>query len=208
VFAANAGLIYKNTFIPSEFKHPQRQVEEPYFQHWFESMDFDIPTRSRDRLSFEGAGDALFSSSRKILWMGFGHRTSGDYKFYLDTVFEDTNVIVRPLQLVDPRWYHLDTCFCPLDSGELLWYPPAFSPEARAVIELWYEDNDIKVSEEDALAFACNAVSVGDNIIVPRISEELESTLTDHGYYVTSVDMSQFLRSGGACKCLTIEVVE
>lgn len=210
VFAANAGLIFKDMYINSKFKHEERQGEEDYFEEYFDAHDYDMlefPDPNRT-LSFEGAGDALFSADRKHLWFGYGWRSSGDYKFKLDEMFENTDVIVRPLKLVDPRWYHLDTAFCPLDTGELLWYPPAFDAHSQMVIESWYEGKDIKVSEEDALRFACNAVSVGKNIVIPHCSDDLFFNLMDRGYGVLTVDMSQFLRSGGACKCLTLEVVE
>ena len=206
VFMANAGVVYENIFIPSRFKHVERQVEQPYFEKWFVDHKFELRTEN-STVSFEGAGDALFNKNRSILWMGFGVRSGGDYKFVLDRLLEDTDVIVRPLQLVDPRFYHLDTCFCPLDTGELLWYPPAFSEHAQAVIELWYKDKMIKVSEADALRFACNAVSICGTIILPEVSYSLYSKLEERGYTISMVDMSQFLRSGGACKCLTLELV-
>lgn len=216
VFAANAGLAINGTFIPSKFKHAERQVEEPYFYEYFKNHGFDMrgidpenPPNElmKGPLSFEGAGDALYSSDRKILWMGYGHRTSGNFKFALDYLLEDENAIVRPLKLIDSRWYHLDTCFCPLDTGELLWYPEAFDDQSRSVIELWYDKRNIKVSESDALRFACNSVSVGRNIVMPLQSDELFFELGDRGYNVISVDMSQYLKSGGACKCLTLELV-
>ena len=205
VFTANAGLIYKNIFVASRFKHPQRQVEEEHFEAWFKDHFFDM--HKQEKLSFEGAGDALFSKDRINLWMGYGFRTSGDFKFELDKIFEQTDVIVRPLGLVDPRFYHLDTCFCPLDTGELIWYPPAFDQHSQDVINLWYKNKMIVVSEEDALKFACNAISVNDNIIFPRISTNLLNELNVRGYNPIEVDMSEFLLSGGACKCLTLEVI-
>lgn len=206
VFAANAGLIFKNKFILSRFKHPERQAEEPYFSNYFMSkFDLWIPEAEP---SNEGAGDALFSSDRQRLFMGFGFRTHGDFKFKLDVLLEDDGVYVIPLRLVDPRWYHLDTAFCPLDTGEVLWYPGAFDAYSQSIVEAWYKDKMIAVSEEDALRFACNAVSIGNTIVMPHQSDELYFKLTDRGYRVVSVDMSQFLRSGGACKCLTLEVVE
>ena len=69
---------------------------------------------------------------------------------------------VVALKLTDQRFYHLDTCFCPLDGGYVLYYPPAFDAASRAAIERLVPDaRRIAVGEEDALAFACNAVSAG-----------------------------------------------
>jgi N-dimethylarginine dimethylaminohydrolase len=217
VFMANAGLIFKDTFIPSQFKHEERRVEEPFFRNWFNEKGFEessfsnyemSPEEHRPRITFEGAGDALFSADRKTLWMGYGFRTHSDAKHALDWIFEwDEDVIVRPLKLVDPRWYHLDTCFCPLDNGDVLWYPNAFDEYSRDYIETWYPGSrNIKVSEEDALAFACNSISVGRHIVMPQISDDLLFELVKRGFQVSICDMSQFLRSGGACKCLTLEV--
>lgn len=213
VFTANAGLIYQNKFLPSRFRYEERQAEETYFIDWYLKHCFNILSdveieEPREFNSFEGAGDALFDKSKGILWYGFGFRSSLTYKSTLDREFDETDMIVRPLGLVDPRWYHLDTCFCPLDNGGCLWYPGAFDEHAQYTIETWYGDSAIAVSEEDALGFACNAVSVGSTVITPTISEDLLYTLNERGYAVVQVEMSEFLKSGGACKCLTLEVIE
>ena len=214
VFTANAGLIYGDLFITSRFKHEERQAEENYFQSYFCDHYFIVRGSKFDRsitpnMTFEGAGDALFSADRKHLWYGFGFRSSFDYKKKLDELFEDhESIIIRPLALKDPRFYHLDTCFCPLDTGELLWFPEAFDDHSRMIIESWYCDKMISVKEEDAVRFACNAVSVGHKIILPEVSDDLRDDLTMRGYEVIQVNMDQFLRSGGACKCLTLEVIE
>jgi N-dimethylarginine dimethylaminohydrolase len=212
VFTANAGITYFGKFLPSRFRHEERAVEEPFFINWFLEHGFevstDLPHEDRALASFEGAGDALFNSERTILWYGFGFRSSFMFKPFLDEYFDSTDVIVRPLELVNDSFYHLDTCFCPLDTGELLWYPGAFSEYSQMVIESWYADKNIKVSEEDAKRFACNAVSVGTAIVTSKITPFLKQKLTSRGYYVIECDMSEFMKSGGGCKCLTLEMVK
>jgi N-dimethylarginine dimethylaminohydrolase len=209
VFTANAGLIYRNQFLPSRFRYEERAVEEPFFINWFSNHQFSVnttlPSLERSTASFEGAGDALFNSDRTILWYGIGFRSSFEFKPLLDKFFELSEIVVRPLELVNPNFYHLDTCFCPLDTGELLWYPDAFSDHSRTVIETWYDGRDIKVSTEDAKKFSCNAVSVGHCIVTPTITQDLRDRLTERGYSVIECDMSEFMKSGGACKCLTLE---
>ncbi len=211
VFTANAGLIYKGKFIPSYFRYLERAAEEPFFMNWMiHSFDvvFEQPGGPRTTHSFEGAGDALFEKNgRDTLWLGFGYRTGLGCKGWLDSIFADNKTIVRPLQLVDQRFYHLDTCFCPLDTGELLWYPGAFDDHAQYVIKGMFGDKAITVHEEDAVKFACNAVSVDTAIVLPKITPYLKSLLTSRGYSVFEQDMSEFMKSGGACKCLTLEVV-
>lgn len=34
-------------------------------------------------------------------------------------------------ELVHPKFYHLDTCFAPVDQTTALWYPPAFSENTK-----------------------------------------------------------------------------
>ena len=205
VFTANAGSLYKGSFIPSRFRHPERQVEEPYFIDWFLSQKYLVNLDPPDRAqSFEGAGDALFNVERNILWFGFGFRSSLSYTAVLKELLP---VTIYSLQLADPRWYHLDTCFCPLDTGHLLWYPPAFSEQAQKDILAVYGDKAIAVSEVDALSFACNAVSIDTTVVLPCVSTELISILTGHKLIPVQVNMSEFLKSGGACKCLTLEVI-
>ena len=213
VFTANAGLAFKGTFVPSYFRHLERAGEESFFVNeavgsWrLRLAGFDVPG-TREQQAFEGAGDALYDRHTDILWLGFGFRTQLGFKHILETALEQYSCSIRPLQLADPRWYHLDTCFCPLDNGQLLWYPGAFSPHSQYTIRTWYPDA-IAVSEEDALKFACNAVSVGDHLILPRCSDELKNRVErEAGVAVTQVDMSQYLRSGGAAKCLTLELIQ
>lgn len=217
VFTANAGLIYKNKFLPSRFRFEERAAEEPFFTNWFKNKNFQIVDFEIDRcqgqlrsnIAFEGAGDALFNSNKNILWFGFGFRSTFAFKTLLDKFFDNTEVIVRPLLLVDPRFYHLDTCFFPTDTGHLIWYPPAFSEFSQYIIRSWYEgEKSIEVSEQDALNFACNGVSIGSSLIMPLISEKLEKQLLSMGFVVGTVDMSEFMKSGGSCKCLTLEMIE
>ncbi len=214
VFIANAGLLYRGSFVPSRFKFEERGAEEPFFKRVFSSYTLRdlVPIESREHFSFEGAGDALFDRHRNNMWLGFGFRTALGYKPILEQALEDIQPeetpTVRPLQLVDPRFYHLDTCFCPLDTGQLLWFPEAFAEHSRYVIDLWYGSNGITVSEEDALNFACNAISIGRRVIMPLTSKYLRDDLARFGLDVVQVDMSQFKRSGGACKCLSLEEVE
>jgi ornithine--oxo-acid transaminase len=111
------------------------------------------------------------------------------------------------LHLVDPRFYHLDTCFAPLEDGSLLYFPPAFDAESLAKIEGFYPvQKRIVVGERDAVSFACNAVNIGKTIVLNRISEELEKELRSRGFEVIQVELDEFLKAGGAAKCLVMKL--
>jgi len=205
VFTANAGLVRDGIVALSSFHHAERQGEEPHFRKWFADSGFAIREIPR-ATPFEGEGDALFDPAGTRLWAGHGLRTrAASHRFLTET----WNVEVLSLGLIDPRFYHLDTCFCPLSNGDLMYYPPAFDQPSRDLIEAHYpQSHRIIVNEADALRFACNAVNVGHAIILNEISQQLCDQLKLRGFTVVQVKLSEFLKAGGAAKCLVLRLSE
>ncbi len=205
VFTANAGLVKGRRFILSRFRYPERQYEEPYFADWFMDRGYEVSLMPRD-LPFEGAGDALFDRREARLWMGHGHRSLQGAR---DVLGERLGMEVVLLKLVDNRFYHLDTCFCPLEGGHLLYYPAAFDDASRAQIEaLVPAARRIAIEEEDALAFACNAVNIDARVIVNRATPAFVKALGRCGYEVLQTPLSEFMKAGGSAKCLTLRLDE
>lgn len=205
VFTANAGLVLGDNVVLSRFYHPERQGEEPHFKKWFEDNGFTVYELPKD-LPFEGAGDALLDREGRWLWAGYGFRSELDSHPYL-AKWLDIEVI--SLQLVDSRFYHLDTCFCPLTNGYLLYYPPAFDFYSNRLIEMRVPpEKRIIVNDDDAGNFACNAVNVGDVVVMNQVSDSLSSRLRDVGFTVIQTPLSEFLKAGGAAKCLTLRTTE
>ncbi len=170
VFTANAGLVRNGIVALSSFHHPERQGEEPHFRRWFRESGFAVREIPR-ATAFEGEGDALFEADGSRLWAGHGLRTREASHRHLTGLWD---LEVVSLRLVDPRFYHLDTCFCPLSNGDVMYYPAAFDAESQMRIEARYSPaKRICVSEADALRFACNAVNVGRTILLNGISPEL-----------------------------------
>lgn len=204
-FTANAGLVLENTFVPSRFRNPERQGEEAHNIRWFTAQGFDVRHLPAG-LTFEGAGDALFDRALPRLWMGYGHRTDLAAAPALSSLLQIETI---PLGLADPRFYHLDTCFCPLSRGHLLYFPAAFDAAARAEIEARVPaDKRIAVGDEDALAFACNAINLGDVVVLARASAVLRAALENAGYRVVETPLGEFLKAGGSAKCLSLRVDE
>lgn len=205
VFTANAGLVLGKTVVLSRFFHKERQGEEPYFQAWFASQGFTVHELPKD-LPFEGAGDALLDREGRWLWAGYGFRSELDSHPYLA---EWLDIEVLSLRLVDQRFYHLDTCFCPLTGGYLLYYPPAFDSYSNRLIELRVPaEKRIAILEPDAVNFACNAVNIGQTVIMNKISNDLKGRLGAVGFTVIETPLTEFLKAGGAAKCLTLRVTE
>lgn len=204
-FTANAGLVLGHVFVPSRFRHPQRQGEEALFTDWFRQHGYVI-RELPETMDFEGAGDALFDRTARRLWLGYGHRSDAGVA---DALAPLLDIETMPLRLVDPRFYHLDTCFCPLSGGWLLYYPAAFDEAAKAAIAKYVpEGRRIAVDEEDALAFACNAVNLDDTVVLNRASDALKATLHAAGFRVVETPLDEFLKAGGSAKCLTLRLDE
>jgi N-dimethylarginine dimethylaminohydrolase len=199
VFTANAGLVYRDTFFVSSFRFGVRQGETPYFARWAESHGFEVVSLPAGYF-FEGAGDALFCGETLFA----GYRFRSDVRSH-HWVAGRVGVEVLPIELIDPRFYHLDTCFCPLAEGEAIYYPGAFDDYGRSVLRDRIP-RLIEVSSEESVSFSCNAVVVGRNVVlnagVPKLARSLESA----GYAVYPRELTEFIKSGGSAKCLTLRL--
>ncbi len=205
VFTANAGLVKGRDFVVSRFRYPERQYEEPYFADWFMDRGYQVSLMPRD-VPFEGAGDALFDRGEACLWMAHGHRSISAAR---EVLFERLGIDAVTLKLVDTRFYHLDTCFCPLEGGYVLYYPAAFDEASRSVIEKRVPAaRRIAIDEEDALAFACNAVNIDDKLVVNHATPAFVRTLASKGFEVLQTPLSEFMKAGGSAKCLTLRLDE
>ncbi|MDX1565968.1 MAG: arginine deiminase-related protein, partial [Phycisphaeraceae bacterium] len=200
-FVANAGLRLDGCFVPSVFRVPQRAAEVPHFIRWFTEAGDRIKTIPEDR-AFEGEGDALFHPGRALLWAGYGVRSALLSHRDLRRLFR---IEVASLRLTDERFYHLDTCFCPLPDGAAMYHPAAFDDRSLKLIHrIVPEDRRIEVSEEDALGFCCNAVRIGRTLIAHHGSAELKKQLARLDFELITTPLDQFLKAGGGAKCLTL----
>jgi ornithine--oxo-acid transaminase len=203
VFTANAGLARDGVVAISSFFHAERQDEEMHFRRWFAEAGYEVVDTPRGT-PFEGEGDALFSVDGTRLWVGYGTRTLETSHAALRELWD---VEVVGLHLVDPRFYHLDTCFAPLEDGSVMYFPAAFDAVSLEKIEALYPaEKRVVVKEADAVCFACNAVNLGKTIVLNRISAELEGELRWRGFEVVQVELDEFLKAGGAAKCLVMKL--
>ncbi len=202
VFTANAGLIVGNLAIVSSFRHAERRREQPAYRAALARAG--LATTFLRQTYFEGAGDALFDRVRPLLYAGYGWRTERAATLQLQEI---VGCRVVPLLLVDERFYHLDTALCPLAGGHVLAFMDAFSPHAQTMLRRAVGPGYlIEVSVDDALRFACNAVEIGDALLMHDCSPRLRERLHDAGYRVFRTDLSEFLKAGGSAKCLTLRL--
>ncbi len=199
VFTANAGLMVGRRFFSSRFRHEVRARETPHFDAWFAAHDFTVE-HLPEGMFFEGAGDALFCG--QTLFAGYRIRSDVAGHQYLGKVLERQ---VLPLELVDQRFYHLDTCFCPLAPGAALYFPKAFDAYGQKVLEN-HIPRLLVVEEAEAARFACNAVVVGKTVILNTGSDRLAAGLQKWGYQCIALELDEFLKAGGSAKCLTLRL--
>lgn len=208
VFTANAGVVLDRKAVVARFLCPERQGEERHDRAYFEALRaqgaIDEVIETPAGLYFEGAGDAIWDRTRGVLWTGYGQRSSKQMQPFLAHTY---GVPAVALELVDPRFYHLDTCFCVLSGGEVIYYPPAFSAQSLALIEeLVGRDRLIVASDEDAFHLAVNSVCLERDVVFCHASDALRAQVVERGYRVHVVQLDSFNRSGGAAYCLTLRL--
>ncbi len=197
VFTANAGLTVGRKFIPSNFRHQERAGEAPFFADWMEDHGYEVIWLPKDQY-FEGEGDALFAGD--ALFCGYKFRT--DVAAHR-SVADILGCLVISVELVDPRFYHIDTCFCALPDVGAFWFPAAFDEYGQRAIRS-HVPNLIDVVEEEAAHFSCNAVVLDRQVVLPEGAPNLMQSLGNRGYTCHPLPMTEFLKAGGACKCLTM----
>ncbi len=195
VFTANAGTVHNKDVVLSNFKHKERKLETEEFFRWFSDEGYNVH-RLPSKLSFEGCGDTIVYEDKLIA--GYGFRS--DLKA-LKMCSEILNLDLTYLKLVDPSFYHLDTCFSLLRNDLAIYYPGAFSKYTVSKIK---DIELIPVSKYHAKMFACNSVVYGKNILMPYGNNTLAKSLEERGYKVYQLDTSEFIKSGGSLQCMVL----
>ncbi len=206
VYAANGGTVVGGKALAARFAFPQRQPEGAAYESWFATVGAERGLTSLGQASDtnEGEGDLLLAGD--VLLAGTGFRTT---RAAHEEAGRLLGVPVVTLELVDPRFYHLDTALAVLDtegrSPRIAYYPGAFSPASRAVLAERYPDA-ILATEADAAVLGLNAVSDGRHVFLTDRATGMHAQLREHGYVPVGVDLSELLKGGGSVKCCTLEL--
>jgi arginine dihydrolase len=208
VFTANAAVVLDRKVLLARFRHPERQAEQPHFETAFQTLKarglVDTVRKLPGDVVLEGAGDCVFDHSRNLFWLGYGQRSDAAATRTVEDTF---NVEVTPLELADPRFYHMDTALSPLPRGEVMYVPEAFTAAGLATLRTRVpRSKRIEVGLADAEKLAANAVCLGDTLIMAGCGERLREALEERGYRVATTPLRSFLKSGGAAFCLTLRL--
>jgi N-dimethylarginine dimethylaminohydrolase len=208
VFTANAAVVLNGKALLARFRHAERQREQPAFAGAFRELAarglIDAAVEMPPGIILEGAGDCLWDPQRSLFWMGCGFRSDRAASEVVERTF---GVGCIALTLANPSFYHLDTAFCPLPCGAVIYYPGAFTPAALETIEwLVAPTQRIALERADAARFSANAVCFGNVVLMSGAGEGLKGPLTERGYVVVTTPLDAFLRSGGSACCLTLRL--
>lgn len=197
VYAANGGLVIDGKALAARFAFPERGPEGPAYAERLGALGLEVVDGAAVN---EGEGDFLVAGD--WLLAGTGFRTDRAAHAEAQELFGRP---VVSLQLVDPRFYHLDTALAVLDDETVAYWPGAFSPGSQEVLARLFPDA-ILATEADACVLGLNAVSDGHHVVLSDRAEELAAHLVAHGFTPVPVDLSELLKGGGGAKCCTLEV--
>ncbi len=197
VFAANGGFIAQDIAIVAKFRFAERAGEARAYAAWMAALGYrPVSTRHVN----EGQGDLLMVG--EMVLAGHGFRT--DPRAH-DEVSAALGLPVVSLELVDPRFYHLDTALAVLDDHTIAYYPPAFSEAAQDQLRALFP-GAIVVGSADAYVLGLNVVSDGLHVVLPSSATHFATQLRAAGFEPVGVDLSELLKGGGSVKCCTLEV--
>ncbi|HSS09904.1 MAG TPA: arginine deiminase-related protein [Acidimicrobiales bacterium] len=197
VFTANAGIVNGRQFIPSRFRHPERQGETPYDVAWFAGHGFEVEELPLG-VCEEGAGDAL--PFNQVLVAAYRFRSDAASHAYLSRL---TGAAVRSIELVDERLYHLDLTFCPLDDRRAMVAPLGWDRYGAKVMEALVPE-PLVLEPDEALTLCANSVVVERTVIMPACPPRVGAQLEKWGFDVVPTPVDEFLKAGGGCRCLTL----
>ena len=194
VFATDQGIVKGGRALLANFRYPERKRETRYYRQWFEDNGYELYELTK-LFSFEG-GDALFAGD--VMFVGTGFRAN---VASCEELSHTLNTDVVPLRLVDPKFYHLDMCFLPLDDETAFYYPPAFSDSSQARLQKLIPDLH-ELSEGEASGYGANSFVTGSTIVTQSGNPSLKRKFKKLGRDVVEVDLSEFKKAGGGIHCL------
>lgn len=199
VYAANFGFVIDDIFVRSNFRYPQRRKEAYFAEEFFKNKKFKVE-KLPENIFFEGQGDMFFRDGK--FFCGYGKRTMKEAIPYLEKLFGEKFIT---LEVNDPYYYHMDTCFAPLGGGKAVIKPSSFSKEDVFKIKKNFK-KVIEVDDGDNPFYCCNVVAVGDTLVLGKgIGKDIKKTFGKEGFDIIETPMAEFLKGGGAVKCLTLE---
>ncbi len=180
--------------------HPSRKAESDRHRAFFEQAGYPIQEMPAEVERFEGCGDAVLHPGRFLIHGGVGPRTDSRAWSVLAEAYPQLDILTY--ELVDERFYHLDTALAPLNQNYALYVPEAFTDAGRELLCAAFP-NALALPVEEALLFAANAhCPDGKHVLIEEECRVTCALLQEHGFKPIPIPTSEFRKSGGSVFCL------
>jgi N-dimethylarginine dimethylaminohydrolase len=200
VFPTDVAVVAGGRFLRARFRHPERRDETAYGAAWLTRKGYEEVEWTDDPDVYLEGGDVMAVGD--VLLCGTGFRTSPSAIRHISAAH---GVPVVPVPLADPRFFHLDMSFCPLDARHAICAPQAWDPAGRrAVFDLVREP--LVVTGEEAQAFCANAVVIGRTVVMPACTPRIRTQLEEWGFKVLVSPVGEFLKAGGGIRCMSLDL--
>lgn len=198
VFAVDQGIVIDHRVVLSNFRYEERQGESDIYAQWFMDNGYEVvrPTKAH---YLEG-GECLWWRGQYFLGVGF--------RADKETKNELSELLAHPvlyLELINEYFYHLDTCFFPLNEKVAFYYPAAFADQSVELLKN-YGGTLVELTEAEAKGFAANSIVLDKTVITQKGNDRFTGILKEYGYEVVELEMGEFMKSGGGIHCLSLKL--
>jgi N-dimethylarginine dimethylaminohydrolase len=219
VFTANAGLclprLPKPILILPYMKYQQRKDELKYLEEIYKNIHLQT-------VQFPGNQSAPFEGQAELKWFyggtraicGYGHRSTKKSfeiintllkKIYKSHKLEPPELLV--VKLESPDYYHLDVGMLEFDDKKCIVHKKAFSEASVKKIRAFLGEENVTVIDTTD-SFCLNSVVDGDKLITHMLKAPLKSQLEKiTNKKIHMVDTSEFEKSGGSVRCMTLDIM-
>jgi N-dimethylarginine dimethylaminohydrolase len=213
VFVANGGLclprLGRPVILLPNMKYKQRKDEYEYLEGIYGDMGLEtMPFPGNE--PFEGQAELKWFDGGKKAICGYGHRSTKKTFTILEKLFKKLygrrkpELLVIPLQSAD--YYHLDVAMLEFDDAKCIIHERAFSEASIKKIQNFLGPENVFVIDTPD-SFCLNAVVDGPNLITHTLAQPLKTyieKITDKK--IIMVDTSEFEKSGGSVRCMTLDI--
>ncbi|MAW62258.1 MAG: amidinotransferase [Planctomycetes bacterium] len=186
----------------AKMRHPSRQPETALHEDFHRQRGAVIRRMPEQVPRFEGCGDGVQHPGRFLMHAGTGPRSDASAWAWMAEAHPELEILLY--ELVDPRFYHLDTALAPLDERCALYVPEAFDDAGRARVLAAFPAA-IALPLDEAMRFAGNAhCPDGKHVLLDAACEATAELLRARGYVPIPLDTSEFRKAGGSVFCLKL----
>jgi N-dimethylarginine dimethylaminohydrolase len=198
----------KKSALMSEMHSPTRKPEVPFFAAFLQEHGYQCQSQTNESpLDLEGMGDLIavppITDRPGFICAGHGQRTD---RRVLPWVAERTGQTVVAFELLNKKFYHLDTCLSVLNARTALACREGFTESGWRLLETLFPNLIVAdITECDAPGFAANCHSPdGKSVVIQKGNSLTKRALSGAGFEVIEVETDEFIKAGGSVFCMKL----